>query len=422
MVSTQQLVDEAVSMSRTGRRGPKRTPQIEGLSTLLERARRLTGDPSAPKQHHLVPALYLRRWAVDGRIRVTDLDTRDDYVSAARDAARRSGYYSLASADLDPDVLPPLLAEVALAEIESATAPLLDRLADEPESLGPEEVAMIAAFLGHQFVRGASVREGIRESHREMFRMQYGTLSDAGVRRELQGRLGRPATETEVAESVAFLTDVHNGTAWSEPQQPALVGMALDLAWHMGHLLTFRPWVVYDTPPVLVTCDEPVLPIDGPGGHRSRRGGVGTAGVVIWPIQPDRLLVMPRADLRFAHDVRPTHRSVAAFRCMDPLSRSDVTQINRELAAAAHRWAFEQTSTRQAKLIRVPRRPSNFHHQEVDALVRGEPQRVLMMNTPNRWAGTSDAPPWPVSAWWPPGALSPHEFGRRHPELVPDAM
>jgi len=41
------------------------------------------------------------------------------------------------------------------------------------------------------------------------------------------------------------------------------------------YLLLDRHWLVYDTPPLLVTCDEPVVALAGPEGERGEQGGFG---------------------------------------------------------------------------------------------------------------------------------------------------
>jgi hypothetical protein len=43
-----------------------------------------------------VPAFYLRHWADDGKLRVTDIDRRHSYVTTSEKAARETDFHSLA--------------------------------------------------------------------------------------------------------------------------------------------------------------------------------------------------------------------------------------------------------------------------------------------------------------------------------------
>lgn len=61
--------------------------------------------------------------------------------------------------------------------------------------------------------------------------------------------------------------------------------------------LFMREWVVYLTPPVLLTCDEPAVLIGGPGLPRTERPGMGTASVAAFPRAPDAVLAMFRPGL-----------------------------------------------------------------------------------------------------------------------------
>ena len=70
-------------------RAPDETSE-EAVAALFESAR--NSEKSAPRKHHLVPASYLRRWAVHDQIRVTETDSRHSYTPSPEKAARETDF------------------------------------------------------------------------------------------------------------------------------------------------------------------------------------------------------------------------------------------------------------------------------------------------------------------------------------------
>ncbi len=93
------------------------------LSELVQQA--ISNEGAAPRKHHLIPAFYLRCWEAEGLLRVTDVDQRHSYLTSAANAARETDFFSLESHDLDPNEVPPLLAETALSRLEADAAEAL---------------------------------------------------------------------------------------------------------------------------------------------------------------------------------------------------------------------------------------------------------------------------------------------------------
>lgn len=131
----------------------------------------------------------------------------------------------------------------------------------------------------------------------DMYRLQWANVTDDGVRKRLQGH-GIEATPEEVARNQAFLNDLQAGQVWPERPEAAVIAMSVEVSEPLGVHLCSRRWEVYKTPPILVTCDEPVVAVGGPGSPRSERSGVAEAGVVMFPLCPSALLVMFHADMR----------------------------------------------------------------------------------------------------------------------------
>jgi hypothetical protein len=87
----------------------------ERVAQLFEQARKIEAAHGGRKQH-LVPASYLRRWAEDGRVRVTEVETRHSYVAKPEKVGLETDFYRLEADGIDPDEVPPLAMEVLLSE------------------------------------------------------------------------------------------------------------------------------------------------------------------------------------------------------------------------------------------------------------------------------------------------------------------
>jgi hypothetical protein len=147
-----------------------------------------------------------------------------------------------------------------------------------------------------------------------------------------------------------------------------------------------REWVIFRTRPTLVTCDEPVITVGGPGWQRDERAGVGSAGVVMYPLSPSDLLEL------FHTWMRP--RGPAS------LDRGETIEVNREVIGNASRWAFERPSRHVTELLTVPPAPTEAHVREDLPVAEGETGEIFRTYSPSRWPHGVEAPPWPVSRWW----------------------
>ena len=93
----------------------KRPENVLGVRELVDAARRNT----KPRKHHLVPKVYLTRSSVEGRIQVTETDTKSSFVTAAAKAARQTDFYLMGYKGLSEDDVPPMLFEALLSKVES---------------------------------------------------------------------------------------------------------------------------------------------------------------------------------------------------------------------------------------------------------------------------------------------------------------
>ncbi|MDD7920979.1 DUF4238 domain-containing protein [Actinomycetospora callitridis] len=351
---------------------------------MMERAKRNElGSPA--RKHHLVPASYLRGWSDRGQIRVTVVDEVRTWITSPEKAARETDFYSLKSDDLDPEKVPPLLFETMLSEVEGWGRSAIDELLiKQPSQVDPKLMAKFTWFLGFQLSRGNAFREENKLLESEIFRLKHEGMTDEGIRGRLEEQ-GYPNDPKSVARARKGLDAILRGDVILAPQRAALVGRAAEVADELGGHLLQREWFVHETPGVLVTCDEPLIRIGGPGNLREERAGIASAGVIIFPLSPRKLLSMALPGIRT--DLTPR------------LDEAETAELNREIIAASSRWAFERPSKHVTERMRVPLAPPPFV-TEGPIPHLSEPNREVYRNySPTRWT-EAPLPPWPVQRWW----------------------
>ncbi|WP_426504445.1 DUF4238 domain-containing protein [Dactylosporangium sp. McL0621] len=331
-------------MSR--RRAPQPLPPE--YQALLDRARR-----AAQNSTPLVPNSYLSRWAERGSIRVTRVDDQHSYTTSPGKAARETDFYRLESPDVDPNEVPPLLMEVMLGDVEGAAKTTIDHMLESRSArLDPEQTAMFAWFPGFQATRGHAYRQTQAHLANELFRLQFGQLTDEGLR-QILGKRGRPADDAGVAAARQFIDELNAGTARVTEQQAAMAARSAMSAYDVGQQFLNRHWQIYTAPPILITCDEPVVLIGGPDHRRGERGGFASVGVIVFPLAPNAVLAMFRDDRRPAPPWELAHAETA--------------ELNREILGASARWAFERPTRHFTQPVSVPPAPDPAAFQELEA-------------------------------------------------------
>ncbi len=364
------------------------------LRHLVAEARSL--ESTALRKHHLVPASYLRRWAEDGLLRVTDINSKHDYKTSPAKAARQTDFYRLESDDLDADELPPLLFEVVLSRVEEWGKEGIDALLTAPTVIDPLRTAQFAFYLGTQFTRGAAFRAELQQMTNAMFKLQFGDLSDDGIRQELVRRGANP-TEDLVESSRRLLDGINNGSYRVSLQDAAAVAQAGEMAYALGEHFLERTWVVFETPKTMITSDEPVTLVGGPGSPRDERAGVATAGVILLPLNPSHVLAMFRDDVAARIGTVAPPGDIQHGR-LGPLETSE---LRFEVAMNAHRWTFERPSKRVAANLSLGPPVEAFSIEEVGEMERASDVGLVIRSfKKNRFTGATLRRPWPVAAWW----------------------
>jgi|GEM_PF-5219922 len=299
------------------------------------------------RKHHLVPASYLRRWARDGQLNVTDLsESKKTYASAAETAARVTDFYAIRSEQIDEDEPPPMLMETMLAKIEGSVVAPIDKLIEVgPAGLSMEDTHAICRFVGFQIQRGRHGRELLTELSSQAARLFRTSKSDGSIKKMLRKR-GQPTGEKEIAEVREALNALNDGTIDVRAPKAMLIWLSADAGENAWKFLASRRWMVCHSGTEIVTCDEPVAFVSASLRQDGALRGIGLSSAIVFPLDPHHLLVMFHPDMPFDE-----------LGMMSELLPSETEEINSVLAWNASRWIFERAESHRVQNLWVPPQP-----------------------------------------------------------------
>lgn len=332
------------------------------------------GEEERGKEHHYVPQMYLKRWSVHGCVQPVHVDRRQPLVpQPPKDVAKKTNLYTLPAPDGTLD-RPLRWIEKHLSRIEGECAHRLD----EVERWGSGVISNdglrrdLSVFLALQVTRTLANRErhlllikGPVRAKREFYRKMMPGLSDA----DFQAMLDNTYPDPKMEAIRLMFADVRNGGAKSLYQ---------------------REWAVYRTATPIVTCDDPVVLVAGPPYDRGEVAGLTVSAAVLYPLNPNQVLVMLRPGLRHSGRYR--------------LDQEETRSVNLEIVSAAASMVFERPGDDIAAHLGVPVRAlrAELDDEQVAQLDDGTALRLLLESASprSRWAGVAHAPGWPVPRWY----------------------
>lgn len=257
---------------------------------------------------HIVPRMYQRAFAVDGKVAVHTEGHPDCLLRSTKAAGTRPAFYRRARPDGEPidDV------EASLSVIEDkAAAPLRELIAGKPITV--ERKGVLAQFLAVQMLRSPA----FFEQRAELLAPMIGELEAEHFTPE-----GLAAAGGEVAVARKKLMD-----KLLDPTQ-ALLSL-LTRSRKLASVLGVMRWsLVRVDRPALAYSDHPVVmwPMDlkkAPALDDQRFGPVSALEVRV-PLAPDVALIMDWADRPDQHDISLSHSAAAE------LNAFTVAQADRE--------------------------------------------------------------------------------------------
>jgi hypothetical protein len=289
-----------------------------------------------------------------------------------------------------------MLFETMLGRVEEPAVSAIDQLLAMPRRINTQTRYDLSTFMAFQHVRGHRTRLRIRAMATEIAKLETRDVKDADIQQFLAEEGVNPpqAALDEVREAIQQL---HDGNLLVQPQDFHAIAIAFSAAEVLAASIFERPWMVCMTEPGLITTDEPVLAIGGPGSPRTEGSGVAVAGIVAFPLSPERVLLAVRKDLARLLGLSPDGSSIETSR----LDLIETLGLSRELLMSATRWAFEWPDRKVIDRLTIPTRPDDVSIEEL-ASTTGNDSIVRHFNY-TRWQNTDLVPDWPVAALWTPG-------------------
>jgi hypothetical protein len=276
--------------------------------------------------------------------------------------------------------------EHVLGYIEEPAKEISDRLQSRGlAAMSLEDRYKFSLFLAVQMTRGVGFREKSRRAAIELARQKVVGRPPDEYENYLK-KSGKEVTPMEMRAYHDIVDAINSGIMKVTPPEPLLIGMGFEMATKLGPHLLARRWEIFETPAVLITCDEPVVLIGGPSFTRMDRIGVANAGAVAFPLSPTALLLM------FRNDVVPQG---ALY-----LDHIEVADMNREILANSGTLAFERPSKEMTMALKVPRRPE-FVPAYTDGREGSIPNTAseFSFSLTSRWRSEPHHP-WPVHRLW----------------------
>ena len=282
------------------------------------------------KRHHLLPRLYLKRWADErGQVRLVDTHRDRSFIANIADAVVHNGFYNVETNDGSP----PDIVESALAELEGYSATAFAALDAGVWPLDDESRTALAHFIALQIPRGELFRATGNSATDRLGRMILQmTAADPerlrAVMREADG--GAEPTDEQVAAQAEFIA---RGEYTIGQSQNSSIASFLETAGELVEPVFACSWdlLVATGAARLITADEPILMWRPPDKTRPWMGvGLLNAREITLPLDP-------------SHCLRFSVRMGAPDRLFT-IGNDDVDTINGRTAQAAYRYLVLEKS------------------------------------------------------------------------------
>lgn len=348
------------------------------------RAASMTATNNEPTKHHLVPRFYLERWAVDGQIRVLDLERgRNAYDTSPERAAKRANFYRL---DVTEEGESPVFWEAWLSEVEDRAKAAFLRIDAAQDQLSDEEHQWLCLFLAVQMTRSRSTRLRRRLSIIEQMRQMLEIAGPDILARELRGSgQALDGMSPELLEgALRAFADDPDSYPISRTED---LEMSASLAEFGAKVLTTRTMVIVRTGRATFTCDEPVVELHpNMAARQPNHGGVWGAPILVFPFGQHLLLLMYRKDLE--PPIRPGEQ----------LTASETLEILSVILGNAYALAISSKGDRVAEKLFLPEQAPGVQSERFEIPGKGT---VFSIGYLHRWDKQPDAPQWPGGRIWP---------------------
>lgn len=249
------------------------------------------------RKHHYIPEFYLRRFADgSGKVSMHRRSKAKPFLVPARTAAHELDFYTGTAGDGEPT----LVVEELLGKIESNAAPALDHFVKNGFPLSRFDREAISLFIGMQLVRTPEFRRGSE------------AIADAAIKGQILSEirhLNRDAIRDFLVEHGLDSSDDTVDAIYDFSRDPSQVRVApskndllkqmVTIGLDAGKTLEQMSWHVLRCPaPYFLTSDHPVVFLPPRDSEGYPGLGMLTAEAIVFPIDPQHLLMMLHDDLR----------------------------------------------------------------------------------------------------------------------------
>ncbi|WP_272491414.1 DUF4238 domain-containing protein [Corallococcus exercitus] len=293
---------------------------------------------SEPRRHHLVPQMYLKRFA----------DSKQRLVMVSRDQTKRlpgqhiktvcaqTDYYSVETDNGQSQEVEKLL---SLIEGEANTA--IERMLNGKFPPSTADRKAVALFIGFQCLRGDETRQMFEEVGDALLKLMPANMPSEAITEEFRKREGRESNEIEIEAPTFILNNLDKVSA--KPHQNDIIRSMLQIAPEVADIMLQRRWFLGDHgEPCLLTSDTPVVSWSKPTSADAHyRRGWRNADEIQMPLSPRYSLCLVW-DERFKERMIPFERERGL---------SIAVGLNQLVAHRARRWIFHHPDTDPLKGI-----------------------------------------------------------------------
>jgi hypothetical protein len=305
------------------------------------------------RRHHTVPRFHLRRFADDrGQLTRVELPGTKRHPISVNDATVEKDFYTIELSDgSSTDRF-----EDRLGEIEGLAARATSDLVDNGTWPIPVETRQgIAVWAALQFLRSPANRRAGNEAADLALKLEIAAGGRDRMRKVLEEIEGRPATDAEVEEWWAEMTDFDSYHVVNHPNAHIKqIGRLLP-----GTFAQFchRGWtIVRFIRKAMITTDTPVALLRGPNDASDSPVGLETAGGILVPLDRRVALLMTEVG---AQDLQLTGFTALA------------NSFNQRLADGARRVIFHHPADDPLRGLKLPKpRRQELHAPDPAELLR----------------------------------------------------
>lgn len=292
---------------------------------------------SAPRRHHLVPQMHLRRFA----------NSDEQLVAVARDLSKRIAT-SVANVAVEKDFYavetvtgPSMEVERVLSKVEGDAEAVIQKILVGGFPLAMAEKEALAYFVAFQWLRGRDQRDSLEDMMSHLRKLFMMNLTRRQIREGLEAVEGHPPSDEEVESMVTYFSNPENYEY--EFSANHTIEAMLENVTGLANIAFARTWQVVRFPSdCLLTSDAPV----SLWSPRSERQGF-FSGVGFGTAKEVRLPLDRRHALVLAWDA--TKGEV-----LRDLPLTHANALNHSTASNGYRWVFHHPDDRPLDSLELP--------------------------------------------------------------------